>query len=179
MKTGAELIAEERKRQMEVEGYTTEHDDLHRDGSLAIAGQCYWDTAGPQLKTGRYQIPPCFIHKRWPWQRNDFKPSNNPLINMVKAGALYQAEAERLVRVQQALNRPQERASLDMLTCVEVVAAAIDGFWREWFDLLKKICVEKYEFSKGTIDSFDEGAWQEYWLDGFTAQDAIMEDLTA
>jgi hypothetical protein len=41
MKTGIELIAEERKRQIEVEGWTAEHDDEHTDGELALAAVCY------------------------------------------------------------------------------------------------------------------------------------------
>lgn len=36
--TGVELIAQERHRQISDEGWTTEHDRQHFDGSLAIAG---------------------------------------------------------------------------------------------------------------------------------------------
>ena len=35
MKTGIELIAEERQRQIEVEGWTADHDKWHTDESLA------------------------------------------------------------------------------------------------------------------------------------------------
>lgn len=38
MKSGIEIIAEERKRQIEVEGWTSENDDLYTEGQLAIAG---------------------------------------------------------------------------------------------------------------------------------------------
>jgi len=34
MKTGAELIAEERQRQVEKEGYSAEHDDCHINQGL-------------------------------------------------------------------------------------------------------------------------------------------------
>ena len=37
MKTGIELIAEERKRQIEEEGWTAEHDDQQTDGEIAEA----------------------------------------------------------------------------------------------------------------------------------------------
>jgi hypothetical protein len=39
--TGAELIAAERRRQIEQEGWTPEHDDEHSDGSLLLAAICY------------------------------------------------------------------------------------------------------------------------------------------
>lgn len=44
MKSGAEQIAEERKRQVEVEGYSQEHDDMHYDDEgceLASAAIAY------------------------------------------------------------------------------------------------------------------------------------------
>lgn len=40
-KTGIELIAEERQRQVDKEGYTAEHDALHTDGDLALAAAIY------------------------------------------------------------------------------------------------------------------------------------------
>lgn len=39
--SGAELIAHERRRQIEQEKWTPEHDDGHKDGSLALAAICY------------------------------------------------------------------------------------------------------------------------------------------
>lgn len=36
MKTGIELIAEERQRQIDVEGWSLEHDDDHLYGTLAV-----------------------------------------------------------------------------------------------------------------------------------------------
>lgn len=36
MKTGAQLITEERERQITEKGWTPEHDDSHTDGSLAF-----------------------------------------------------------------------------------------------------------------------------------------------
>lgn len=41
MKTGVELIAEERQRQIEVEGWTAERDAQYVDESLAFAAACY------------------------------------------------------------------------------------------------------------------------------------------
>lgn len=46
MKTGVDLIAAERKRQIEKEGWTLQHDrDEHTGGELALAACCY---AAPQ-----------------------------------------------------------------------------------------------------------------------------------
>lgn len=45
MKTGVELIAEERQRQMDVEGWTPEHDDKHQRDEMNIAARCYATSA--------------------------------------------------------------------------------------------------------------------------------------
>ena len=77
--TGVELIAAERKRQIEEEGWTAEHDDqTHGIGDLAIAGACY-------VTPGVYGIgdPPA----GWPWHPKWWKPSPNRLRNLAKAGA--------------------------------------------------------------------------------------------
>ncbi len=41
MKTGAEMIADERWRQVAEKGWTPEHDDRHEHNELAIAAACY------------------------------------------------------------------------------------------------------------------------------------------
>jgi hypothetical protein len=41
VKTGVELIAAERQRQIEVEGWTAEDDATHDAGQLAMAAACY------------------------------------------------------------------------------------------------------------------------------------------
>lgn len=41
MKTGIELISEERQRQINVEGWTAEHDSEHVNNELALAAACY------------------------------------------------------------------------------------------------------------------------------------------
>lgn len=42
-KTGVELIAEERKRQIEKHGYSATHDALHSGGQLIEAAKAYLD----------------------------------------------------------------------------------------------------------------------------------------
>ena len=89
MKTGVELIAEERKRQIEVEKWDEEHDDKHSKGEIANAARCYaipgvksWWTTGLD----------------WPWNVSWWKPSDDPIRNLTKAGALIAAEIDRLQR---------------------------------------------------------------------------------
>ena len=90
MKTGIELIAEERMRQIEKEGWTPEHDAKHNHHELARAAACY-ATPG-YLRT--------IINGRpfgWPFSKNWWKPSpRDRKRELVKAGALIAAEIDRL-----------------------------------------------------------------------------------
>jgi len=89
MKTGIELIAEERQRQIESEGWSSQHDSFeHEDGSLAIAGACY--ALGDPT-------PPAF----WPWNYKWWKPTpKNRIRELQKAGALIAAEIDRLNNIE-------------------------------------------------------------------------------
>ncbi len=89
-KTGAELIAEERKRQIEVEGWTSEHDDQHSVGAMAAAGAAY---------AANYAGADSAALDLWPWEWKWWKPTpNDPVRQLVKAGALIAAEIDRLQR---------------------------------------------------------------------------------
>lgn len=85
-----EAIAAERQRQIEVEGWTPEHDDEHDDGALANAAACY--AVGDDLR--RFDGPDGI----WPWKASWWKPADRRR-NLVKAGALIVAEIERLDRL--------------------------------------------------------------------------------
>lgn len=85
-------VLAERKRQVEAEGWTPEHDDQHTLGEMAMAAAAY---ALPQKPAG-------FIGQIWPWGRQWWKPSRDPRRNLVKAGALILAEIERLDRAARA-----------------------------------------------------------------------------
>lgn len=99
METGIELIAAERKRQIEGEGWTPEHDDEHRDGSLAVAAACYAAQAGQGLYYGGMKLREAAL-QHWPWARSRWKPSpDNRVRELVKAGALIAAEIDRLQRM--------------------------------------------------------------------------------
>lgn len=97
MKTGIELIDDERKRQVESEGWTPEHDDEHEDGELVFAAVAY---ALPRDKGENPfdEITP----NPWPWDPISFKPGDGTTVGrvreLVKAGALIAAEIDRLQR---------------------------------------------------------------------------------
>lgn len=87
-KDGVALIVAERKRQVEVEGWTPEHDDEHGEGYLALAAAVY-------------ALPPDSrdddLMGLWPWDRSWWKPGDR-IRELVKAGALIAAEIDRLQR---------------------------------------------------------------------------------
>lgn len=92
MKTGIELIAEERKRQIDIEGWTAEHDDKHFMGELADAGACY-----AMREYWRHRIPIALI---FPYSKEWWKPTpDNRIRELQKAGALIAAEIDRLQRL--------------------------------------------------------------------------------
>ena len=101
MKTGTELIADERARQIASEGWSAEHDDSHVDGELAAGAVAYAKAA--QLQANGYQMKPnepCWdaAGRHWPWAATEWKPAAEPIRNLVKAGALIAAEIDRLQR---------------------------------------------------------------------------------
>ena len=97
MKTGIELIAEERQRQIEKEGWTPEHDDQHNTGDLAHAAAAY-ASAELYRRTASegYDNTPHI----WPFERKWWKPTPDDRIReLQKAGALIAAEIDRLQRL--------------------------------------------------------------------------------
>lgn len=97
MKTGIELIAIERQRQIDKEGWSLGHDKAnHKRDELARAGATY---AMPfrfreLLKNGKPKL--------FPFGVTSWKPSPRPLTmegrrkELIKAGALIAAEIDRL-----------------------------------------------------------------------------------
>lgn len=110
-KTGIELIAEERIRQVEQEGWSFEHDDEHTDEELALAAVCY-ALPCPQCGTtdaayanddGSFNKYEVAIERAWfwPWDKKWWKPTPDDRIReLVKAGALIAAEIDRLLRAE-------------------------------------------------------------------------------
>lgn len=117
-KTGVELIAAERTRQITEEEWTPEHDDEHYQGEMAMAAACY---AAPErlfrCDANEYGMA---FGDPWMWD-NDFdkrreygserKGHNHRIPDpksyskkerldlLVKAGALIAAEIDRLQRI--------------------------------------------------------------------------------
>lgn len=99
---GVGRIAVERCRQLQVEGWTAEHDDEHRDGTLADAAACYAMTRRSRLEVG--------IEKLWRWGREWWKPASDGSASFVpqrvrdleKAGGLIAAEIDRLLRLKKS-----------------------------------------------------------------------------
>jgi hypothetical protein len=94
MKTGIELIAEERDRQLNEENYTPDHDDEHVEGELSIAAANY-AMAHIARRDGWKNDRILY----WPFEKESWKPSGNDRVReLVKAGALLAAEIDRLKR---------------------------------------------------------------------------------
>lgn len=92
-KTGVELIAEERQRQIEKEGYGKDHDEGHWYYELAFAAVAY---AMPFEEVSFSDAVVKRIHF-WPWGEQEWKPTPEDRIKeLTKAGALITAEIDRL-----------------------------------------------------------------------------------
>ena len=98
---GAELIAAERQRQIEKEGWSTEHDKNHTSGSLAVfaasyildAVSNYAQAHGSWLRDYKQTA-----ERIMPFDREWFKPTpDDPIRQLTKAGALIAAEIDRLL----------------------------------------------------------------------------------
>lgn len=105
------LLAAERARQIGKHGWTALHDDTHTEGQLLAAGNCYY-AAGADLGSE----PP----KTWPWDREFWQP-RGLVRNLTRAGALYIAESERLVRAR----LPDEDVKRRITNVIVDLAAAI------------------------------------------------------
>lgn len=87
---GALDVLAERRRQIDVEGWTPEHDDGHAHGEMAQAAASYCFAASDQPTMGKVW---------WPWSSEWWKPAA-PRRMLVKAAALIIAEIERLDRAE-------------------------------------------------------------------------------
>lgn len=100
---GIESIAAERKRQVEAEGWTPEHDDEHDAGEIAGAGAAYALNAACLLSP-YHGTPLDEPPESWVWERTWWKPNmgDDPRRDLVKAGALIAAEIDRIDRAESA-----------------------------------------------------------------------------
>lgn len=88
--SGVARISIERQRQLFAEGWSADHDAAHTGGELATAGACYALANGDTESTG--------VPAAWPFEASWWKPSDDPIRNLEKAGALIAAEIDRLNR---------------------------------------------------------------------------------
>lgn len=96
---GLAVVAAERRRQVDEEGWTPEHDDRHDAGELAGAGAAYALNAACLLHPFNgtpIEEPP----KSWLLERSWWKPDSgdNPVRDLARAGALIAAEIDRHLR---------------------------------------------------------------------------------
>ncbi|MCS7789158.1 hypothetical protein N0015_14125 [Pseudomonas aeruginosa] len=87
-------VQAERRRQVEAEGWTPEHDDEHADGQMARAAACYALAGSSAPNDGTAAL---LVSLAWPWDEQWWKPSTARR-DLVKACALALAEIERLDR---------------------------------------------------------------------------------
>ncbi len=109
METGIELIAQERREQIEKHGYDNEHDDLHTAFQLSSAAGVYISRAHNDYfkdhthydgmgNVARFQIRKQDTKQwveGWPWIETQ-KDDQSILKMLVIAGALIAAEIDRL-----------------------------------------------------------------------------------
>lgn len=112
--TGKELIAAERQRQIEKEGWSEAHDDTHGPGALEAAAFCYRDAVDEVAEQP----------SEWPWSQAWWKPKGRQR-NLERAGGLFQAAADAAARAGDYLQR-------DRLLChVESCANLLDGLLQQ------------------------------------------------
>ena len=102
MKRGIDLIAEERQRQIDVEGYSEQHDSQHYTSELIYAAIAYVESAkvgvncAEMSNTNQHEIMrrKTEMGRYYPFGWT-FKPSTD-IRDLVKAGALIAAAIDRL-----------------------------------------------------------------------------------
>lgn len=100
---GAARILAERARQVAAKGWTLAHDDTHDRGELVLAAMAYARVADRQIVASLTEAPPrpSQLKRRpatWPFEPEAWHPSDDPVRNLEKAGALIAAEIDRLQR---------------------------------------------------------------------------------
>ena len=103
MKTGIELIADERQRQIEVKGYGEERDKIVHPTALTRAAIAYCEAANYSMRKDvradrfRNERVKMMTKSEWPFDPEYYHPSGIDTIrNLVKAGALIAAEIDKL-----------------------------------------------------------------------------------
>lgn len=96
--SGISLIAIERQRQITEEGWTSDHDDNHKNGELADAA-AYHAATKPAYRHFRGS----YFESIWPENWNskwDHRKKSDRIRQLTIAGALIAAELDRLERIE-------------------------------------------------------------------------------
>lgn len=104
------LVAEERARQISVEGFSVEDNDRWRAGELGAAAYGYIQLQ--QWDHPESQPPP----SDWPFPPEWWKPSSDPICNLTKGLALGLAEIDRLLRLQIKKSKKPAVANIERST---------------------------------------------------------------
>lgn len=97
-------VQAERRRQVEAEGWTPEHDDAHSHGQMARAAACYALAGSSAPNDGTAAL---LVSLAWPWDEQWWKPTSARR-DLVKACALGLAEIERLDRAAASQGGPSD-----------------------------------------------------------------------
>ena len=104
IKNGIEMIAEERQRQIKVEGYDEQHDFKHKVSELIDAANAYVEAARSDYMNETEGLHPEVLEQHydsikqltWRWDDKSFKPTTC-LKDLIKAGALIAATIDRIL----------------------------------------------------------------------------------
>lgn len=149
----AEYVRLERQRQLEVEGWSAEHDDQHTEGEMLRAAVIY--TWHGTTKWGYEGDVP----KGWPWDPQWWKPKSRQR-NLERAGALCLAEGERLLRA----GLPTEPANhkyrivIRELTALLATSAVEGGGDGEVADLVERLTTKRSSLHGDWLDAMEEAA---------------------
>jgi hypothetical protein len=104
--SGTELIAAERKRQVDEELFDAHHDHSQPEGTLTMAAICYASIAAADPGM-RVEFRSASGGPFWPWDKHWYKPGRDDsnasrILELTKAGALIAAEIDRLEALPEA-----------------------------------------------------------------------------
>lgn len=161
---GCRLVAAERNRQIQAEGWSADHDDEHGDGSLVDAAICYAQVTDPDQYGGGNPPP------GWPWLAKYWRPGP-PIRMLVKAAALLVADIDRRLRAGEGRDLDAAPDCITTLTAERDAALAErDALRRMWSLALSE------PVDPAHIEAI--GAWVRNTADRRDARDSLTYAMT-